>query len=540
MMSSSMTRIIGEVLETTDLLSNDEHIQSIWETFTETFSYEQRDKNEDDDFLDLILISIQTSFIEKLTLVDNVCDEIIDELVDILGDITSEGIDNDLTMFLTALLASLQKEHPFNKKIHTNIHINTSDQGKIVSTLDRNTILTVLVAHDSIPVDELESFLDKRRTALIPLAQSIIVDTRQIGDPYEKSTGVTSHPLSLRDFGTDLDKIIYWVTRFTVYNDNSIPDDLSYIKAAVFPIDRFSKERLFCREAFIINYINYRVLCATLQYISDTTEMWVNDCTWVLCKKINELIKIRMNINYLVSVDLAYVVLSILLLRILQVDGTPNSCKVAMIKLGLVQFDLTRLNRSIDMSTSIDFQLFGHPRMGSFQELYSYIDGREYGEHSININGLSTSGESNSLTIQDIYTRTGYFGESLAMMVNSVEERNTSGSECSAKSRSQYMVERVADKQQFLKLVSTLQGALNESLLAGNLSEVAVVLESMNRLQEEFAPIWNGSIESSEVSNALEKLKIYEHTYASYRKPGEVVVENANAMLSRFKKRIQD
>lgn len=528
---------IGKVLESTNLLAEEGQIQSLWDTFSEAFSYEQKDKNEDDDFLDLVLTSIKTTFIDGLFLANDACDTLIDELVDVFKDIQKAGIANDLTIFISALLSSLQNEYPFNKKICTNIHINEKNQGAIMSTIERNKLLSILVAHDSIPVDELEPFLDGRIASLVPLTRSIIVDTRQFGDPWEEPSGVTTQPLSLQQFGTDLDKIIYWATQFLLYDNDSLPDDLSIIKNAVFPLDRFCEELTFQKGTFVINTINYRVLCATLRYISDTTLMWVNDCIWVLNKKLSELVEIRKHMNYLVSVDVAYVVLLLLLLRALKIHGTSNDYQTARtrLKAGLIQFE-----RRVTTAANMDLPLFTDLlHKEQYRELRSYINEEEHRRISSN-QGASTVGENNVPTIESIYAETGYFRET-PEIVALFEGRTVGGNIASAALSSQRMVEQAVGEKQFVKLASTLRVALNEALLFGDASKVAIVLEAMRSLRSEFAPILEASKASSEASTLAENLGVYECTYEAYLNPKDTVtMEQANIMIARFKKLIRD
>lgn len=326
------------LLEASDIFSSSKTIQDIWSNFTNHVSYD-----ESDSVLNVLLKSIDQNIIRQLRLSNSDVIELgtlLTRLVDEINAIVEQ--ESSLTEFLTALTNKVATEFAIKDDNQTNNKINRSE--KDATSKDELSILLLLLQYGLVNEDDVQSLLGNQTMDVLTTKDNLMGILRKDESPSDLGgRGIQkSTPLTLKQFGTNIDDILNWGYQMFLYDIDSFPTSVSEMKQLVFPEDTFKSSRLFIRDYYAFNLMNKRILSAVVNCIGDLFEMDVDTALYIIRSRINQLARLISQLGKTDVFLMSQVIFIILEIRNLKLKGpledptTTTAIQVVRKELGVV------------------------------------------------------------------------------------------------------------------------------------------------------------------------------------------------------------
>ena len=237
---------LNSLLLEQDILSVNGIIQSIWKDFTKNIDY----RNTQNSISNFILKLLDDNVFSHLMLSDKSCINTIDKFSKSVSDINKKTNNSSvLTNFLLVVCQSLYEYSSIKDKSIGNITINMNESTD-VSIMDEIIIIDSFVKNGLINPVEIQDLLDSQYLDMVTTAKSCIglCGKSELPLNTEGSDVQRTQPLSLKDFGTDVDSIIDCVNRLLESNENKFPCSPKDLERMLINVDNINNQNIIVKN----------------------------------------------------------------------------------------------------------------------------------------------------------------------------------------------------------------------------------------------------------------------------------------------------
>ena len=254
-----------------DILSERGKLQAIWEMFTANLEYE----NTPNSAIKFITQSLENNVFNHLSLSDKSCMETANKFVQFVSDVIGkDNGSNAYTNFLVATGKSLLEYTSIKCDTISNTKINIDDT-TLVSTKSESVIIEALMKNGLVDSTEIQSLLDDQYLDMVTTADKCIGLCRGELPLKDKSSDVWNQPLSLKDFGTDVEFIIGNAYKLLQNEETYFPCSPNDVERLLINTDDISTRDIYRRGSYIQDLANQRILSSTAKHITNLQQV---DC----------------------------------------------------------------------------------------------------------------------------------------------------------------------------------------------------------------------------------------------------------------------
>lgn len=528
---------INRLLQTKDILADESVLESVWQDFSDGCNANLTKEGTEASFL---LDDIEENIIKMLRFTNEFCLELIDQLIQVADEIIKEALPvSYISGFLISLVYALypytDKEAPddylgyFSNSPQTSM----SNQHSVISPIDAANLLSILVTHKLVRDGELEDYLDEQAKTLATMNKSFVGFIHPGNSQTSmKFDDVHNQPLSMLAFGVSVDKLIYCVQQFLLFDRDVLPDVPSEIKRMLYNDETIRHTNTLHRGRYVLDRTNQRILMAIGQYIDVFAEMEPNDAMVLYCKTIKDLSTSSIKLEQVTAISCAFLVIIALLLKL-----TKKYSKESYRTLQSNPVSVSEINRHIDqirkpMSVTNSMELYMDLQsISKCVELKRFVSGHE---NSGDILGTRTYRPEITRLMEPIYS---IFSSTNEFDQRHITTESTGGVMYVNASTSE---ELSKERNAFVTIAEALHNRLMESLLSGQNNYVPVILGAMGKLKSDYSRVVTSTSTSEpRVSNILETMEIDRSTYQNVCcESVSQISERSDALLNELKKTI--